>query len=536
MNLRKTGRGTITAVLFAMLIGIHATATRPAHAQVTPSRITTADGVLEGVVSADGKVRTYKGIPYAAPPVGQLRWKAPQPAPAWTGMRKAVEYGARCMQGPIFPDMIFHDNGPSEDCLYLNIWMPAKPAKKPLPVMVWIYGGGFAAGSSSEPRQDGGNLSKKGVMVVSFNYRLGVFGFFSHPELTSESGRNASGNYGLLDQVAALQWVRKNIATFGGDPHNVTIFGESAGSFSVSALMASPLAQGRFRRAIGESGAFFSTTLQLKPLAQSEQADAEFARSSLGSSSLEELRAKPADEVLKAVLKAGMIRFSPNIDGYFLPRDVSSIFAGGKQGHIPLMAGWNADEGNYRAFFGKEAPTAQNFVTRARSAFGSNADTFRKLYPAATDAEAKRSAQDLAGDQFIAYSTWKWMEMHQKSGKSPIFRYRFDQTLPPPPSSAQTPGAEPTAPHAAEIEFVFGMLPSRNLPWRPEDRKLSDLMGSYWTNFAKTGDPNGPGLPRWPVYSSRDGYRVMHLDADPRPAPDQHRQRYEFLDSLNPRK
>jgi para-nitrobenzyl esterase len=524
------------ALLFAMMLGVQAMAAGQGQGQVTPSTITTTNGVLEGVVSADGKVRTYKGIPYAAPPVGPLRWKAPQPAPPWTGVRKAVEYGARCTQGRVFDDMIFHDNGPSEDCLYLNIWMPAAPARERLPVMVWIYGGGFVAGSTSEPRQDGGNLSKKGVLVVSFNYRLGVFGFFSHPELTKESGHGASGNYGLLDQVAALQWVQKNIATFGGDPNNVTIFGESAGSFSVSALMASPLAKGLFRRAIGESGAFFSTTLSLNPLAQTEKAGADFAQSSLGTASIEALRAKPADEVMQAASKAGSFRFSPNIDGYFLPQDVSAIYNAGKQSQIPLLAGWNADEGNYRAIFGKEAPTAQNFVSRVRTLFGGNADALLKLYPAATDAEAKRSAQDLAGDQFIAYSTWKWMEMQQKTGKSPVYRYRFDQTLPLPESVIPNPGVEPTAPHAGEIEFVFAMLSSKKLPWRPEDRKLSDLMGSYWTNFAKTGDPNGPGLLRWPAYAAQDGYQVMHLSADSHPAPDKHRGRYEFLDSLSLRK
>src|SRR5450756_2551557 len=273
------------------------------RAQLRSVEQRTANGVLEGVISADGKVRTFKGIPYAAPPVGPLRWKAPQLAAAWTGVRKATEYPARCMQAPIYPDMVFNDKGPSEDCLYLNLWMPAAPEKTPLPVMVWIYGGGFAAGATSEPRQDAGNLSKKGVMVVTMNYRLGVFGFFSHPELTKESRRKASGNYGLLDQVAALEWVKKNIATFGGDPKNVTIFGESAGSFSVSALMASPLAQGLFRRAIGESGAFFGDTLRMQSRAETEKAGVEFAKSSLGTDSLEALRAKPAAEILQAAAK-----------------------------------------------------------------------------------------------------------------------------------------------------------------------------------------------------------------------------------------
>src|ERR1039457_654208 len=299
----KTGQ---CALLLGMLLPPHAL-----RAQLRSVEQRTANGVLEGVVSADGKVRTFKGIPYAAPPVGPLRWKAPQPAAPWTGVRQATGYGARCMQAPIYSDMIFHDTGPSEDCLYLNLWMPATPVQPKLPVMVWIYGGGFAAGATSEPRQDGGNLSKKGVVVVSMNYRLGIFGFFSHPALARESGHNAAGNYGLLDQVAALKWVKDNIADFGGDPGNVTIFGESAGSFSVSALMASPLAQGLFKRAIGESGAFFGDTLPLQPHAKTEKADLEFAKSR-GAKSLAALRAKPAEEILQASLKQPSLRFAPN--------------------------------------------------------------------------------------------------------------------------------------------------------------------------------------------------------------------------------
>jgi para-nitrobenzyl esterase len=479
--LLKTGQ---CAVLLGMLLPPHAL-----RAQLRYVEQRTANGVLEGVVSADGKVRTFKGIPYAAPPVGPLRWKAPQPAAAWTGVRKATEYPARCMQAPIYPDMIFHDNGPSEDCLYLNLWMPAAPAQPRLPVMVWIYGGGFAAGATSEPRQDAGNLSKKGVLVVTMNYRLGVFGFFSHPALARESGRNAAGNYGLLDQVAALKWVKDNIAVFGGDPDNVTIFGESAGSFSVSALMASPLAQGLFRRAIGESGAFFGDTLRLRARAETEKADAEFAKSSLGTDSMEALRAKPAADILQAASRAGAPRFVPNIDGYFLPESVEAIFAAGKQSHVPLLAGWNADEQSYRSILGRDDPTPENFLARARSLYGAHAETILKLYPATTAAQAKRSAQDLAGDRFIAYGTWKWMELHLKTGKAPVYRYRFEQTLPLPADAAAD--AEATAPHASEIEFVFQVLSSRKLPWRPEDRKVSDLMGSYWSNFAKTGDPNG---------------------------------------------
>ncbi len=491
-------------------------------------QVATDKGTVEGTASADSKVRIFKGIPFAAPPVGALRWKAPQPAASWTGARKAVEFGSRCMQGHIYNDMIFRDPGPSEDCLYLNVWTPAASAQEKLPVMVWIYGGGYSAGAASEPRQDGENLARKGVVVVSMNYRLGVFGFFVHPELAKESGHGSSGNYGLMDQVTALQWVHANIAAFGGDPASVTIFGESAGSFSVSALMASPLAQGLFQRAIGESGAFFSTTLDLKPLAKAEEDDAKFAEA-LAAPTLEALRAKPADELLKEALKqrGGGVRFAPDIDGWFFPQTPYAIYAAGKQSHVPLLAGWNADEGSARAIFKSDPPTAANFVKRAKELYGDKADAFLKLYPAADDEQAKRSAQDLAGDQFIAFSTWKWLEMQAATGKSPEYRYEFDDA-PPAPAGGVARGAY----HSSEIEFVFGVLASKDLPWRPEDFKLSETMSSYWTNFAKTGDPNGPGLPKWPVYSAADGHQVMHLSATPAAQADAHRGRYEFLDAL----
>jgi len=487
-----------------------------------------ADGVLEGVVSADGLVRTFKGIPFAAPPVGPLRWKAPQPVVPWTGVRRAVDYGPRPMQTRVFDDMVFHDAGPSEDCLYLNLWMPAKPTVAKLPVMVWIYGGGLVAGATSEPRQDGGNLSKKGVLVVSMNYRLGIFGFFAHPELTKESGREASGNYGLLDQLAALQWVKKNIAAFGGDPDNVTIFGESAGSFSVCALMASPLAKGLFHQAIGESGAFFGPSLPTQTRAQAEATCVKFGHEIFKADSLAALRALPAPALLEAAMKQPWDTFGPDIDGYFLPTDCRTIFEAGQQSHVALLAGWNRDEGNDRELFGKQAPTVANFAARAKARYGGEADAFLKAYAATTDDEAKRAAQDFGGDRFIAYSTWKWLDLQLKTGGAPVYRFLFDQTLPLAADAA--PGTEPVAPHASEIEFVFQVLSSRNLPWRADDRTVSALMGDYWTNFAKTGNPNAPGLPVWPAYSGQSGYQVMHLTAKAAAAPDLHRRRYQFLD------
>jgi para-nitrobenzyl esterase len=490
--------------------------------------VNTDKGAVDGTRSADSKVRIFKGIPFAAPPVGDLRWKAPEPAASWDGIRKAVEFGPRCMQTDVFGDMVFRDKGPSEDCLYLNVWTPANTAEAHLPVMVWIYGGGFVAGATSEPRQDGENLARKGVVVVSMNYRLGIFGFFALPELAEESGDHASGNYGLLDQVAGLRWVRRNIAAFGGDPGNITIFGESAGSFSVSALMASPLSKDLIHKAIGESGAFFGKTLGAKSLSESEQEDAKFARTSLGTDDLAALRAKPADQLLASTKGPGAFRFGPNIDGYFLPEPVPAIYASGKQAHVPLLAGWNADEGSYHQIFEHEAPTVQNFRNWAHAHFGDGTDELLKLYPAKTDEQAKRSAQDLAGDQFIAFSTWKWLQMQLQTGNSPVYRYKFEDAPPPPADHSETESHG--AYHSAEIEFVFEALPSKNLPWRPEDRKLSDMISSYWTNFARNGDPNGDALPKWPRYDKDGGYQVMHLKADSKAAPAQHMARYEFLD------
>jgi para-nitrobenzyl esterase len=325
-------------------ISLFLASTFTAAAALAADQVRTDSGIVEGITSSTSKIRVFEGIPYAAPPVGNLRWQPPQPATPWTGVRKASGFGARCMQGHLFSDMVFRDSGPSEDCLYLNVWTPADSASAHFPVMVWIYGGGFQAGASSEPRQDGENLAKKGVIVVSLNYRLGLFGFFSHPELTKESPHHASGNYGLLDQAAALEWVHRNIAAFGGDPNNVTIFGESAGSMSVSALMAAPVASSLFTRAIGESGGIVGLKGGLPALSKTEQDGARFAES-VGASSLQSLRAKSAEDLLQAATKdrtAGF-RFWPNIDGYFFPESPSLIYSSGKQAHVPLLAGWNAD-------------------------------------------------------------------------------------------------------------------------------------------------------------------------------------------------
>ncbi len=496
-----------------------------------PEQIRTHSGVVEGVSSADGQVRAFEGIPFAAPPVGKLRWQAPQPVAPWEGVRKATAFSSRCMQAPIYPDMIFRDPGSSEDCLYLNVWTPANSASAKLPVMVWIYGGGFAAGASSEPRQDGSKLAEKGVLVVSMNYRLGVFGFFAHPDLTKESPRHASGNYGLLDQAAALDWVHKNIAAFGGDPDKVTIFGESAGSISVSAQMASPLSKNLIKRAIGESGSMFMLAPPTMSLQQAEEQGSKFAAAT-GAASLDALRAMPAKELLDAAQqRRSSFRFWPIVDGYFLPEQPKEIYAQGKQAHVALLAGWNTDEQSAATFFAREPQTMESYMARMRTLYGEHAEEMLKLYPAENEAQMRESAGALAGDRFIAYSTWKWVDEQLQTGDSAVYRYHFEQA-PPQPGGKPSRGAY----HSADIEYVFGTLDSKNLPWTDSDRKLSDMISSYWTNFAKNGNPNGSGLPKWPQDTKKDGYELMHLvegvGAEPAAAPDRVRARYEMLDRM----
>ncbi len=489
--------------------------------------VKTRQGKLEGV--QDGPVEAYLGIPYAAPPVGSLRWRPPMQVAKWKGVRPATAFGMHCMQPTIYADMIFRDPGISEDCLTLNVWTPAKDKKAKLPVMVWIFGGGFLAGGTSEARQDGAQLASNGVVVVTMNYRLGIFGFFAHPDLAAESGRDSSGNYGLLDQTAALRWVQENVAAFGGDPENVTLFGESAGSFSVSAQMASPLAKGLFQRAIGESGAaFYSAGLSFPTRKVAEQRDAKFIHERMAMDSVNLLRAIPAQELMEESLKktpgGETMRFGPDIDGYLLPESVPEIFAAGKQNDVPLLAGWNHDEGGIDT-----KTTVASFQADVTAKFGERAPEVLKLFPASDDAEAVRSAADLAADRFIAFSTWSWMEAQAKTGKQPIYRYRFDLAAPPDPNHPQGGVAY----HSSEIPYVFGDLDLlKGFAWRPEDRTMSKEMQQYWTNFAKTGDPNGTGLAKWPAYSAATGWQVMYLKPEPVAEPDKTRQRDLLLDSI----
>jgi para-nitrobenzyl esterase len=479
--------------------------------------VKTDQGKAQGKTINDGKVKAFLGLPYAAPPVGDLRWKAPGPPAKWKGTRDATKFGARCAQGRDFDDMVFQDAGPSEDCLFLNVYAPADAtSKSKLPVMFWIHGGGYSGGASSEPRHNGDFLPLKGVVLVTINYRLGVFGFLATSDLAKETGGTA-GNYGLLDIVAALRWVKGNIGKFGGDAGNVTIFGESAGSFAVSTLMASPMAQGLFAKAIGESGGAFSDVLPVDSLADRETKDDDWV-AGLGVKSLAELRALSTDKVLQAVKdkKGGL---STVVDGRLLTEPVPATYAAGKQAHVPLLAGWNRDEG---AGLGN-GMTAEKWKAMAASLFNDRADEFLKLYPGDTDEQAVDSAIAYGSDAFIAFSTWKWLEAARKTGDSPVYRYHFELRATP---STYHPGT--FAFHSDDIEYVFGTLDTRP-GWnvRPEDRKLSDEMMSYWTNFAKTGDPNGTGLPEWPKYGKQD--ELIHLDATITAGPDALRPRYEFL-------
>ena len=504
-----------------LLVGVSALA------NANPLKVKTQQGKVVGKTINSGKVRAFMGLPYAAPPVGELRWKAPQPPAKWKGDRDATKYGAHCAQGRVFEDMVFEDAGPSEDCLFLNVYTPADAkSKSKLPVMFWIHGGGYSGGASSEPRHNGDFLPLKGVVLVTINYRLGVFGFLVTDELAKENNGSA-GNYGLQDMVAALQWVKSNIKQFGGDPGNVTIFGESAGSFAVSTLMASPMAQGLFQKAIGESGAAFPSAMNLggETVAERAKIDGKWVEG-LGVKSLEELRAMPADKLLEAAKKKGATGFAPDIDGKFLTEPVADTYAAGKQAHIPLLAGWNADEGS---FFAMRGMTAAQWKAMADGMFKERAAEFLTLYPGDTDAQALRSAIDFGSDSFIAFGTWKWLEAHRKTGDSPIYRYHFELAATP---SKYHPGT--FAFHSDDIEYVFGTLDTRP-GWsvRPEDRELSEAMMTYWTNFAKTGDPNGTkkgdrnGVPAWPKYGEDDA--LIHLNSPITSGPDATRARYEFL-------
>ena len=537
---------------YHILMLILSTGALSSNAQSTASKssiqVKIANGQLLGKAEPSG-VFSFKGIPFAQPPVGDLRWKEPQPVKNWAGILKADHFGNNPMQKPVFGDMGFRSAGMSEDCLYLNVWTPARSANEKLPVLVYFYGGGFVAGDGSEARYDGEAMAKKGVVTLTVNYRLGVFGFMAHPELTKESAHHSSGNYGLLDQHAALLWVQKNIAAFGGDPARVTIAGESAGSISVSAQMASPLSKDLIAGAIGESGAMIKPTLAAIPLQKGESNGVAFGRR-IKASTLKELRAIPAAILLDSAAKPGAFSTSATVDGYFLPEDPREIFAAGKQAKVPLLAGWNSTEVPYQAIMWQEEPNVLNYKNKIKQLYGDRAEEALKLYPGNTDAEVLQSATDLASDRFIVYSTWKWVDLQSKTGGKPVYSYIFAKSKPPmteamknmqpglaggvkktddQQSAKVTPPVD-GAPHAFEIEYAMGNLATNKMyAWTPDDYKVSELMLSYFANFVKTANPNGEGLPQWDAVQPEQA-NYMYINVNSGQKTELNRVRYLFLD------
>ena len=535
-------------LLVTIVAGAFALRTTAQSAAGLREPVRVENGLLTGIATDTPGVRAFKGVPFGAPPVGEFRWKPPQPVKNWQGTRAADKFGPRCMQRNVFGDMNFRANGMGEDCLYLNVWTPAKTGKEKLPVLVYFYGGGFIAGDGSEPRYDGESMAGKGIVAVTVNYRLGVFGFMAHPELTKESPNKASGNYGLLDQAAALKWVQQNIAAFGGDPKRVTIAGESAGSISVSAQMASPLSKHLIAGAIGESGSVLGA-LSAVPLADGEQAGVKFG-AAIGKETLAALRAMPAEQLLEATAKPGLPRFSPTVDGWFFPKDPFAIFASGEQAHVPLLAGSNSEESGSGGVLGREKPTVENYRKALERLYQDKAEQVFKLYPATNENEVMDAARDLAGDRFISYSTWKWVELATKTGGKPTYYYRYDRPRPvmrPEMGDAQPglaggvirnpqPGNTPPRPpargavHSAEIEYAMGNLASNKVyAWTPDDYKVSKVMQEYFANFIKTGNPNGKGLPKWPTFAAN---QRLIIDVNTRAEADSVRARYEFLDQF----
>jgi len=495
-------------LLLAFIVTIRGAVPDPVHLD---------SGSVSGAATSDPGVRTFKGIPYAAPPVGALRWRAPQPAAHWEGVRKAEQFGPNCTsggggrggsggKGKLAPG----GSAAGEDCLYANVWTPAKTAGDRLPVMVWSYGGAFTGGSGADGRYDGEALARKGIVVVTYNYRLGLFGFLAHPELTTESGHNASGNYGLMDLAAVLRWVQKNIAAFGGDPRKVTIDGESAGAMLVASMVGSPEGKGLFQRAIAQSGAWMGLSIgKMRSLEQAEEA----GKRAAGTRSIAELRAMSTQEVVQNVtgVQAGVV-----VDGWMVPEDQSLTFAEGKQNEVDILIGSNQDEGTFFAGGATSADAAKN---RAQRTYGDLADDFLRLYPAGSDAEAAASSLMRSRDE-IGWHMRTWAQLQAKRGKK-AYLYYFTHV--PPGNGARG------ATHTAELPYMFNNPPA-NDSWVVLDHQLADMMSSYWANFITTGDPNGKGLPAWPAYSARNDSQALVLGDTVEFGPQIEKPRLAFFD------
>lgn len=538
----------------------------PMMGTMAQTQVKTAEGILEGKDLSGIKV--FKGVPFAAPPVGNLRWKAPQPAKHWDGVREAKEYGPNPMQEPLFGDMNFGTKVNSEDCLYLNIWTPAKTMKEHLPVLIYFNGGGLMAGSGSEARYAGDTMARKGIISITANYREGIFGFFAHPQLSKETTYKGSGNYGFMDQVAAIKWVKDNIEAFGGDPNRITIVGESAGSMSVSALMASPLCQGLFAQAMGSSGSVmgFKKVLTLKEAEQkgvemaqkiaaqmvgkTDKTKGKASKKKAPKADIDMLRNLPAEELLKLASVKSLPAY--NIDGYFFVEQPEETFAKGNQTKVPLLVGGNNQEMTPLAVLMGKQPTVENLKAGAKATFGEeNIDELFRLYGITTDKDVlEQPGVNLASDIFLDYSTWKWGNMHKLTSGQPVYRYRYCHPRPAMAIKGKVAAlaggvidakeGEAPAPqdkgavHSADIEYAMGTLPTNRIyNWQPADYMISDIFSQYYINFVKTGNPNGLGLPEWPSTNGKAIAPVLQIDENTVVKTDaQMEKRYEFIDQL----
>ncbi len=458
------------------------------------------NGLIAGFFNVNTGVTAYKGIPFAEPPIGPLRWKAPQPAGKWKGIRNCLAFGPSPMQPKpvsffmIGPEFVVPKQPLSEDCLYLNVWTAARSAAERRPVLVWIYGGGFFSGGAAASGYSGEALAKKGIVFVSFNYRLGIFGFFSHPGLSAENPHHISGNYALLDQIAVLNWVRKNIQAFGGDPEKVTIAGQSAGSISVNCLLASPLAKGLFRGAIAESGSMVleNPVISMKKLAVAEKLGSALA-AKLKANNIQDLRNLSADSLEKA---SGF--YFPVADGYVMPASIAEIYKASKQTHVPFLTGWNADEGFLLGIKRKEE------FTKEGSVFGPDSALFSTYFPSVTDSQSLASQIAFSVDKTIGIPQYIWALKQNENNNAKTFLYLFTRK-PPAFGDKKKFGAY----HSAEIGYALHNLDSIQRPWEPVDRHLEEIVSGYWVNFVKSGDPNGDQLPDWPAFSAKDAITMI---------------------------
>jgi para-nitrobenzyl esterase len=485
-------------------------------------------GTIEGNFDTETNIKKFFGVPYAQPPVGELRWRPPQPVEAWEDVKETKAFGPSPIQYQLWGDAGFRSKELSEDCLYLNVWTPADRNTTGLPVLVYYYGGDIAGGAS-EPRYDGEAMAREGIVVVTANHRLNLFGFLCHPDLTAESSYNGSGNYGLLDQVAVLQWVVRNIEAFGGDPERIIIAGESAGALSVNMQMVSPLTKDLIAGAIGQSGSAIDLVDEPLSLEAGEAIGREYLKNA-GYSSIAELRALSTRDLYEIYREAGDRWLPIIIDGYFLTEFPEASFRAGKQAQVPLLAGWNSAELPAVAFMQEEPFEPAAFIAKVKEAYPDHHEAVLELYPHATPAEVEQSATDLASDRFLNHSTWMWLVLHGRQGDAPVYRYFYDR-IPPQPGDSNLLGA----PHACEIEYAMGnlYLTKDRSDWQPGDYATSEAFFGYFANFIKTGNPNGAGLPQWPPLDpENETPQVMVIDVESKaiPAPDD--ARYRLLESI----